>query len=695
MSSVVAQSVLQYLQHEILPNEDEARLLITERSDLKSLVANIDDAISNVKYSIEDLCTRNSKELDNYTRQTKSLYDGIEESERQACMLREVSKEHENADEKIYELIDNYDSLASKHAQNSIYIEALNQIWMIKASIMELRSRIELNMFVHSVPLLTNAEDKIVKFPGWERIALLSGLKEEVNSLNSIVFGKLDSLWEHLIQFSDNKLEISITEENVSLEDLAEALKRFDFVGKMKHLAYKIKENFLVKLLSVDQKFEIDTSNTGDRKYSLAIMASSEIVTIDKTLVNLQSFVAFINESMPKSMSHNIAVELSSIMTTTLIEKNFQSLIPIGVADFSQFEPVLKEVATFGDFLMKAGWAHSNDLQDWVIRIPNVWYKKRCDAILVMTRQIVSNAETSERKIVEKVGAIVSYEAVKEAKHRRENEDSLPSKTFAEDIENDAFDDGWNQEWGDDDVAEEESEEAFKKLNKEAGTTSKRNMQFEDEDEDAGEDGWGFDESIDLDDDDDEALEDPKTTENDNEDDSNSIPDEWNWGDDEDDSGGISNSVNNSTIVQKTSPLKTKMTLRPSKPLIQNDTQQLSNTSLQTSNLNETYVVTKVPQQILDLIQTLTDDSNLLSGKYKTSSIAPAAKNLRSLISYVLGAYRALAPMHYGDSFDSNLYLSNDCLYLSEQVSTMKDLSADAYLLMEMSRRYESSADLY
>ncbi|KAK9359326.1 hypothetical protein V1504DRAFT_458221 [Lipomyces starkeyi] len=680
-SQEVVQSVLQYLQLGTFPDEVDANLSVTEVDSISSVASALDDAIAQIKERIERICSQNSRELDNYLNQSKTLFDGIVLSEKQVEELKRLSKEHDNADETIYSLIDECDTLTLSYSRNQSYVEALNQIWLIKATLIELRSCFQSGRLVQCVPLLKSAEAKITGFPEWERITLLSTLKEEVNSLNARVFHSLDSLWTEFIQFQVEGTEVLVRKileaegSRVSLEDISEALKRFDFVGKVKALNTKVKELIVVRILNMEDPVIVNVAYE-DSRSSLKIVPylDADSYTFDKLIDNLSKFIRFINTTLPQSISHSLAVDLSAVITGQLIDVTLQQSVPLSLSDFPKFETVLRQVKEFDQFLQKEKWTRSEELTDWVIRVPSVWYKKKCDSILILTRQIVSEAINSERKIVEKRGAIVSAAALADASSKRDTRRSFEYEEKQR--SSDEYD--WNEEWDDDD---NDANRALALESSRPATTAVTGDVAADED-----DGWGFDESLDLGGDDDDDVSRG----------AGSDPDDWNWGDeDEVDQQKrvqparaftqVKVAKNPKTLIARSAPTRGASLRKAS----------TKGPSLTVSDLNETYVVTAIPQKILDLIQTLLNDANDLATKYKTSSIAPASKNLRSLVSYLLGAYRALAPLHYGDSFDSNLFLSNDCLYLSEQVSAMKDLGADAYLLMEMANQYGSQQETF
>lgn len=102
------------------------------------------------------------------------------------------------------------DTLTVSYNSTASRIDALNKIWFIKATLIELRSCFQSGMLVQTVPLLKSAESKITGFADWEHITLLSTLKEEVNALDSKVFHRLDMLWTKSIVFQGDYSRITI-----------------------------------------------------------------------------------------------------------------------------------------------------------------------------------------------------------------------------------------------------------------------------------------------------------------------------------------------------------------------------------------------------------------------------------------------------------------------------------------------------
>lgn len=458
----------------------------------------------------------------------------------------------------------------------------------------------------------------------------------------------------------------------MSLEDIADALRRYDYAGKLKALTTQLRTKILLQILDTSQALTVTTEEISDSKSSLSIVAAdTSSYTIGAVFENLSNFIIFINTMLPEAIAHSLAIELSSVITSTLIDVNLQECVPLDLSSLAEFEATLVQIRQFDAFMKSQHWTRELELEEWVRRVPSVWYKKKCDSVLVQTRTIVSQAATSDRKIVERTGVEMSFDAVQEASEKRESSGGRRSiEVMAATVDHpaqtsdDAYD--WNEEWDNDAPASPVKPADV---------------------DNTGDDDWG-DFDVDFDDEQQEIdLPAAVTTVEE--------PDDWNWGEDED--GDPNPSAAPSPVQKKNlTPLQPRKKLKPLIPKSSPSKFSSRNSSLteysldpeSQPSLNETFVVTSVPQQILGLISSLTRDSADLSTRHRTSSIAPAAKQLQALISYVLATYRALAPLHYGDSFDSKFYLSNDCLHLAEQVGgRMRDLGADAFLLKEMSNR--------
>ncbi|KAK9452336.1 Centromere/kinetochore Zw10-domain-containing protein [Limtongia smithiae] len=700
-------AVLQYLQAGTYPNEAEAGFTISDGDSMAQIASAIDYEIASIKADIEDICSKNARALEAYLAQTTSLVNDIEQLQKQSDDLQYRASQQNNADEGLYKLSDELDSLQYEQSRTSNYISALNQIWFIKATIIELRSCFQSRQYVQTIQLLKSAETKITTFPDWQHISLLSALNEEVSTIDAKVFQGLDALWARFIVIDATASELIVCkhlegdDSDMSLANLADALTRYDFTGKVKSLTGWVRDTLLVRILNAESPVIVQIAES-DEKASLRVTPASSY-SIHNLLEYLANFVRFINTMLPEHISHALAVELMSVLSTKLIDDNLQACVPLALTDIPQFEGLLQSVHHFDMFLRKQKWtdSSSSELAQWAKRVPSVWYKKMCDHVLITTRRIVTEAKMSDRKIVEKAGVVVSLDALHEIAERRSEEHNRPLKMTpsaddAKDSEPEDFD--WNDNWddGEDDTL----------VMKNQPQDDLAAMDNAGEDDDA----WGFNESLDLDDSGNNDIIAAKT------DDTKAVTsdlEDWNWADDADDDTTdiksdtrLTNKPKQSSLGLKKAPKHAQVKVTPPpplkkklKPLIPKSSLAGSNgksdgATTENSSLKETYVVTTVPQQILGLIDLLMKDADDLATTYRTSSIAPASPNLRSLVSCVLGAFRALAPLHYGDSFDSHFYLSNDCLYLSEQVSLMKDLGGDAYLLKEMSTRFAAGQEM-
>ncbi|KAK9462722.1 uncharacterized protein V1516DRAFT_670973 [Lipomyces oligophaga] len=674
MSSSQVPTVLEFIQYGAFPSEEDANAVITSADNVKAIRDALDNAIQQIKSEIETLGFENAWNLESYVAEAQELCTNIERSKQSVAELKELSKQQENADEILYKLSDDLETMRSDYARNSTFIEALNKIWLVNAALNELRGMFDTGMLVECVPLLESAENKFKQFENWKSIPVLCDLHAEVDSVNTKVLHSLDMLWYKFIQTRADPAAVYVYKDvdeseysAVTLSEVAQGLKRYDFKDKLKVLTDFLQQKILYRIL--------DSSNPGlieiheEDKYSVISLSPAKQYSVDRTLGNLSRFVRFVNAMFPDEIVSGLRHQLSSAMTIKLIEANLQASVPSGLNEARSFEGVLKQVRGFDKFLQHEHWTASTatELQDWIRRIPLVFYDKKCNQVLGEIRKLVQRVNESERRIVERTYAIVSFEAVERAASAAGSGSSGLMDMMAHQQNDDDYE--WEDDW------EESKENEIK--------TDGNGAAEED-------DAWG---DFDVDFDEEEISATAETERSKQPDDSENLsdPDDWNWGEDD-------NTAQISPV--KAAPAKRKIqSLNPRTQTPRNSSIRKSsldpNLEPSTSSFNETMVVTSIPEKVLALITGLQHDGDELQGQLAGLSIAPAGLYLRNrLAGLVLSTFRALAPLYYLSEssqnilMDAKMYLSNDCMYLSEQASSMSELGAEAYLLKEMAEKY-------
>ena len=258
-------------------------------------------------------------------------------------------------------------------------------------------------------------------------------------------------------------------------------------------------------------------------------------------------------------------------VVSLLIAGPLTDCVPPDLSGIPQFSKDLSCIEQFIRTMKARKWPESERLQQWVSDAPKTWLQRRSNSTLRSVRQIL-NRGFGRTKAVERV------ETQRVAADDEVFRDSAPQ-------------DDWEASWSDDEnEVKEDGTKSVPAANKPSENGSKHA-----DDEDAAGDAWGF-----GDDDDDDAdsnvkedIQAPKTSDDDDADEA------WGWGDDneqqEQPGSGPSSSMEAKSSGKKAGTTKA----RPSEREV---------------TLRETYYVTSVPEQILEIVVQVVDDAQSLLG---------------------------------------------------------------------------------
>lgn len=161
------------------------------------------------------------------------------------------------------------------------------------------------------------------------------------------------------------------------------------------------------------------------------------------------------------------------------------------------------------------------------------------------------------------------------------------------------------------------------------------------------------------------------------------------WGWDDGDAGSMKTPDSPKALKKKPSKLAT--TAKAEKPAAE-----------QEITYRETYMVTAIPEGIMELLRQVVQDAQTLAGEeYSSSPIAPAATALYTLPTLALAIYRATAPTAYSRLESGSILIYNDATHLSEQLRTWQAsqpaasrlrLDADVKTLDQFAKRAYGSA---
>ena len=295
---------------------------------------------------------------------------------------------------------------------------------------------------------------------------------------------------------------------------------------------------------------------------TLSVIRLQAKVGLQNLLSDFISVIEYLNSHLPST----IITPLSQSLMPSLLPRLTSGPLAFSVRPDLDGVPFLEEVTvlvkSFAQHLEQNDWHGTSELQNWISQIPTVWLNRRREHSLYELRRLLMKG-LGEPRTVERVET--------QTVSREEN---VFNGTGGQD--------DWDAKWS------EEEDNATK-----AGKTSPVNgMQKLANEEDGS--AWGLD---------DEEPSKPNGTSA-NEDDEDA--DAWGWGDDDD----------NTTEPEQSQP----------PPPLQNSSTQGNRRRGSIApkerevTLRESYNITAVPEQILEIItQTVLDVESLLRPKYTTS----------------------------------------------------------------------------
>ena len=351
-------------------------------------------------------------------------------------------------------------------------------------------------------------------------------------------------------------------------------------------------------------------------------------------LADINVMIQYLTSRLPSS----IAVPLSSVLMPSLMSRlehgPLRSSVPTDLDGVPEFETNLKVILSFADTLDSHKWQGKSALVGWVEQAPKIWLEKRRETSLDAVRTLLLKGLGNSRAVERVETQFVSRE----------------DEVFATNKDKD----DWNAHWSD-----EENE-----ITANSNPAASNVKQGEDEEDVSA---WELEDDTEK-----RNEEDNSGHANGNEDEADPA-DAWGWGEDDENAEPIESPVSRSTQAS----LSKNNNLAATKPPTERE-----------MTLKETYNITALPEEILNIIVQAVLDAELLAkprsvslsnrhyrclfliNKHSSSAnpIFPAAAGLLEIPSLILSMYRATAHNSYSLSNSANMFLYNDSLYISEQL---------------------------
>ena len=265
--------------------------------------------------------------------------------------------------------------------------------------------------------------------------------------------------------------------------------------------------------------------------------------------VDINSIIEYLATRLPSSVAAPLSEVLMPSLTTRLISDWLSPSIPPDLDGMVDFQAILAVVLDYADKVESYGWHGKNDLVEWVERAPRVWLNRRRETSLDRVRRL----------LVRGLGNAKTVERIETQVVTREDDLFTGNKGG----------DDWDAGWSDNDVDESQN-------------FNKSPHGGEEEEEEEGVSAWGLDEDTNEE----QTAKDPDqhgAIDVDN--------DAWGWRDD--------NEVGD-------------VSLRASSPK-DNVNHATSHRTEREVTLKETYNITALPEEILDIIKQTVADAEILA----------------------------------------------------------------------------------
>ena len=398
---------------------------------------------------------------------------------------------------------------------------------------------------------------------------------------------------------------------SIDLDALVAALRKMNLCDSLILSLCGSIESMLQSRLEVGQDATVSSMKIGDGDISMN--GPSSDLSARSLFRDLEAVILFLRTNLPPSVVEPLAESLMPRLLARLIDTWLASAVPEDLQGMEDFKDTLTLVQNFGELLQRDGWPGKYDLMSWVKSIPHAWFRKRQELSLDRFRKSLSQG-LGTTEIVERSETEVL---------------SQDDEVF----QGNGGGDDWDAGWSDDETAPSRARES----------SGPRKMEGKEGEEDIS--AWGLDddaEDVNLP----HKPEQPGAAEDDAE--------AWGWGDE---------------IEGADDAETSQMTQRSAKKAKSSTIQYNPQSTQRTITLKETYRISSLPKEVLQIIdQVISDTASLNTLQYSSLPIASAAPDLLSLVGLILAMYRASAPTSYSHHSSGPMFLYNDTLWLAERL---------------------------
>ncbi|KAI0490577.1 hypothetical protein F4859DRAFT_12755 [Xylaria cf. heliscus] len=609
----IGRALVEFSLHGLFPEEDVS----SSRIDVGHLAPALDSlaaAKAKLEAEIHIINEETASDVSQWVANAKSLEEDINRTRNWASEIVRRSEAPDVSGKTIQKATDKVDFLRQESVYNNQLHNALISIKHVSRLLDEAELARDERRILQSLHLLEESWTALDSIPVSKSCRVMKLLDIRAFELKSTIHDVFDHVWSCLVQIDslNNRVTVfkSREDEQMSLADAVIGLKAYKEVDKRMAAFWQGLDHILIHPRTSREREDVPAIRVENSTLTLTGKADK---TVSSLFRDLEIVLEYLSERLPEGLSYSLSTVMMPDLIPHIITGWLEPVVPTSLKDMDEFQKIIDATESFCARLEVLGFSGFEELQEWVQNVPRVWLTKCRETALESIRTKLSQGLGVPKEIER-----VETQTVSQEEGRR----------LAPNNAGPANGDGWDAAWDDGDAI----------ANKEEQPKQADSQDLGDEGDD-GADAWGW-----GDDDNEANTTVPDTIPN------HSDPAEeddpaaaWGWGDEEDATGAPEQTSTANKAPQATL-----------------STQELT--------LKETYNISSMPEPVIALILAILEDGACLVGS-DGNPMAAAAAGLFSLPTLVLAMFRAVSPHYYALNPGGNMFLYNDAIYLSEQMS--------------------------
>ena len=466
--------------------------------------------------------------------------------------------------------------LQTEVAFNGSLVSTLQNIQAVRELLESAQSAGLGGNLLESVSLIGQAQVKLDQLEGCGNTTLVDLIRVKIADIRNTTAKTLTESWNNLVHVNVEESSITINQEDqrLTLRTVVDGLDTLDLL-KDKIIVFQKTFDKLIITPRLSPPSDSSVSYIVFDKDTTRISHPQSSTKSTRIFTDITSTLEFLSSRLPEAFYVPFSALWIPILASKLISGPLPAAVSTDLSELKEFQDMLEEVKIFSASIQRLCPRASQELNSWVQNAPNVWLDRRSEYSLNGIRRTLKRG-LGKSRAVERVETQVLT--------REENAFAGPTGN-----------DDWDASWSDNDDNGQDDEE--EKNTQDLETAQKRTTESNEHNDDEDSGGWGFEEE--------EETENDTRQEEHQKEEPDDGGDAWGWSDEDD--------------KPNDGPSQSKQPSPSKAQTVQNNGHPLAKSSEQREvTLIETYHISALPEQILEIIvQDVEDADTLAVSKYE------------------------------------------------------------------------------